>query len=223
MSKIDIQAMIAPFSVTEIRNLCDATYVVRFSKRDMTFRPGQHLVVGVLGMSEAREYSVYSGKDEEYLEIIVREVENGIVSRKLRRLNTGNTLEVNGPYGFFLTNAQPPANKKLLFIASGTGIAPFHSFVKTYPDADYTIIHGIRNIDEAYEKETYKTGRYISCTTRDEKGDFHGRLTGYLKNLEIDPETMVYLCGNSDMVFESIDILQEKGLSNSHIFTEVYF
>lgn len=223
MSKIDIQAMIAPFSVNEIKNLSDATYIVRFSKRDMTFRPGQHLVVGVLGMSDAREYSFYSGKDEEFLEILVREVENGIVSRKLRRLNLGNTLEVNGPYGFFLTNAQPPGNKKLLFIASGTGIAPFHSFVKSYPDSDYMIIHGIRTIEEAYEKEIYKKGAYISCTTRDEKGDFHGRLTGYLKNLEIDKETMVYLCGNSDMVFESIDILQEKGLANSHIFTEVYF
>jgi len=151
--------MIAPYTVSEIRNLSDATYVVRFSKRDLTFRPGQHLVVGVLGMSDAREYSVYSGKDEEYLEIIVREVENGIVSRKLRRMNPGNNLEVNGPYGFFLTNAQPPANKKLLFIASGTGIAPFHSFVKTFPDADYTIVHGIKTIDEAYEKETYVKGK----------------------------------------------------------------
>lgn len=223
MSKIDIQAMIAPYSVSEIRNLCNASYVVRFSKNNLKFRPGQHLVVGVLGSSDAREYSVYSGRDEEFLEILVREVEDGVVSRKLRRLNMGNTLEVSGPYGFFMTNAQPPENKKMLFIASGTGIAPFHCFVKTYPNADYTIIHGIRTIDEAYEKETYEKGRYISCTSRDEKGDFHGRLTAYLKSLEIDKETMVYLCGNSDMVFESIDILQEKGLSNSHIFTEVYF
>jgi ferredoxin--NADP+ reductase len=82
--------------------------------------------------------------------------------------------------------------------------------VKTYPQADYTIIHGIRTIDEAYERETYGEGRYIACTSRDDKGDFHGRLTAYLKSLEIDKETMVYLCGNSDMVFESIDILQEK-------------
>ena len=223
MEKIEIQSMIAPYTVTEIRELCDASYVVRFSKRDLSFRPGQHLVVGVLGMSDAREYSIYSGKDEEYLEILVREVENGVVSKKLRRLNPGNTLEVNGPYGFFLTNAQPPANKKILFIASGTGIAPFHSFVKTYPEADYTIIHGIRTIDEAYESDIYKKGRYISCTSRDENGKFHGRLTSYLQNAEIEKDTMIYLCGNSDMVFDAIDILQSKGISNSHIFTEVYF
>ena len=215
--------MIAPYTVTELRELCDASYVVRFSKRDLSFRPGQHLVVGVLGMSDAREYSIYSGKDEEYLEILVREVENGVVSKKLRRLNPGNTLEVNGPYGFFLTNAQPPANKKILFIASGTGIAPFHSFVKTYPEADYTIIHGIRTIDEAYESDIYKKGRYISCTSRDVNGNFHGRLTSYLQNAEIEKDTMIYLCGNSDMVFDAIDILQSKGISNSHIFTEVYF
>jgi ferredoxin--NADP+ reductase/benzoate/toluate 1,2-dioxygenase reductase subunit len=223
MSKIEIQSMIAPYTVSEIRDLSDASYVVRFSKRNLKFKPGQHLVVGVLGMSDAREYSIYSGRNEEFLEILVREVEDGLVSKKLRRLNPGNNLEVNGSYGFFLTNAQPPANKKLLFLSSGTGIAPFHSFVKTYPDADYTIIHGIRTIEEAYEKEDYKKGSYITCTSRDEKGDFQGRLTKYLKNMNIDKETMIYLCGNSDMVFESIDILQEKGISNSNIFTEVYF
>jgi ferredoxin/flavodoxin---NADP+ reductase len=223
MSKIEIQSMIAPYTVSEIRDLSDVGYVVRFNKKGLSFRPGQHLVVGVLGSSDAREYSVYSGKDEEFLEILVREVENGLVSKKLRRLNPGNTLEVTGPYGFFMTNAQPPDNKKILFIASGSGIAPFHSFVKTFPNADYTIIHGIRTIDEAYEKETYKQGRYVACTSRDNKGDFQGRLTAYLKNIDIDKDTMVYLCGNSDMVFDAIDILQEKGLSNSHIFTEVYF
>lgn len=215
--------MLAAYSVTEVRDLCEASYIVRFNKRDMVFKSGQHLVVGVLGMSDAREYSVYSGKDEDFLEILVREVDNGIVSKKLRRLNAGNTLEVNGPYGFFLNNAQPPEDKKLLFIASGTGIAPFHSFAKTYPNADYTILHGIRTIDEAYEREIYPEGKYISCTSRDKKGDFHGRLTAYLREMNIGMDTQVYLCGNSDMVFESIDILQEKGLSNSRIFTEVYF
>lgn len=215
--------MISPFAVNEIRDLCDAGYVVRFNKNDLSFRPGQHLVVGVLGMSDAREYSIYSGKDEEFLEILVREVEDGKVSRKLRKMKAGNTLEVHGPYGFFMTNAQPPANKKFLFIASGTGIAPFHSFVKTYPDCDYTIIHGVRTLEEAYEKETYREDRYITCTSRDSRGTYQGRLTGYLKTAEIERETMIYLCGNSDMIFESIDILQSKGISNSHIFTEVYF
>ncbi len=223
MSKIEIQSMVVPFTVSEIRNLSDAAYVVRFNKKDLRFRPGQHLVVGVLGMSDAREYSVYSGRDEEQLEILVREVEKGKVSRQLRRLNPGNTLEVNGPYGFFMTNAQPPENKKFLFIASGTGIAPFHSFAMSWPNADYRIIHGIRSMDEAYEHHLYPDGRYFACTSRDDSGNFQGRLTAYLKDLEIDPETMIYLCGNSDMVFDSIDILQAKGISNSHIFTEVYF
>jgi ferredoxin-NADP reductase len=46
----------------------------------------------------------------------VREVEDGIVSRKLRRLNMGNTLEVGGPYGFFMTNAQPPETKNYFLL-----------------------------------------------------------------------------------------------------------
>ena len=215
--------MVKPHKVLEVRYLTEATYVVRFTRDDINFRPGQHLIVGLFGNTYAREYSVYSGKDDKFLEILVREVENGLVSKSLHKLMSGDNLEINGPHGFFMTNAQPPGSKKLLFIASGTGIAPFHSFIKSYPEARYTLIHGIRTIDETYEKEEYKNGRYISCTSRDDKGDYHGRLTGYLKQLEPDMDVIVYLCGNSDMIFEAIEILHEKGLSNSQIFTEVYF
>jgi ferredoxin--NADP+ reductase len=176
-----IQAMVKPYRVSEIRDLTAATYVVRFAKEGMNIRPGQHLVVGIHGRNDAREYSVYSGKDEDFLEILVRKVENGLVSKELHNLNPGDYLEVNGPFGFFMTNVQPPGLRNLLFIASGTGIAPFHSFVKSFPEARYTIIHGIRTMDETYDKETYTNGHYITCTSRDDKGDYHGRLTGYLE------------------------------------------
>jgi ferredoxin/flavodoxin---NADP+ reductase len=223
MNKMDIQVMVKPYRVLEVRYLTDASYVVRFTRNGMNIRPGQHLVVGIYGNQDAREYSVYSGKDDDFLEILVREVENGLVSKNLHLLKEGDNLEINGPHGFFMTNAQPPGSKKLLFIASGTGIAPFHSFVKSFPGAGFTLIHGIRTIDETYEKETFKSGRYIACTSRDNKGDYQGRLTGYLSQLELERDVIVYLCGNSDMIFEAIDILHKKGLSNAQIFTEVYF
>jgi ferredoxin-NADP reductase len=150
-------------------------------------------------------------------------VDDGSVSKKLRKFAPGDLLEINGPYGFFMYNTQPPGFKKFMFIASGTGIAPFHSFAKSFPDADYKIIHGIRTIDEAYEKSDYQTGSYLSCTSRDDHGDFNGRLTEYLKTADIEPDRMIYLCGNSNMILEAIDILEKRGFSGNNIFTEVYF
>lgn len=223
MNKTDIQVMVKPFRIIGVRSLTESTYLVRFSRNGINFRPGQHLVVGIYGKPEAREYSVYSGKDDDFLEILIREVEEGIVSKSLHKLKEGDSLEVNGPFGFFMANSQPPGNRKFLFIASGTGIAPFHSFIRSYPETRFTLIHGIRTADETYEKESYKLGHYISCTSRDDKGDYYGRLTGYLKQLEIENDVNVYLCGNSKMIFDAIEILRNKGLSNNQIFTEVYF
>jgi ferredoxin--NADP+ reductase/benzoate/toluate 1,2-dioxygenase reductase subunit len=220
---IEIKEMVKPWVVKDVINLTIASYVLRFSKNNMNFKPGQHLVVGLPNSKDAREYSIYSGLNDDFLEILVREVDGGIVSKKLRKLEVGDTLEINGPYGFFMYNVQPPEFKKMLFIASGTGIAPFHSFARSHPGADYKIIHGIRTIEESYGLQSYSPGSYFSCTSQDDRGDFKGRLTEYLKTAELETDRLVYLCGNSDMILDSVEILQERGFSESRIFTEVYF
>ncbi len=219
----DIKEMVRPWVVDRVRDLCKGTYVLRFSRNGMEFKPGQHLVAGLHGSAESREYSIYSGTDDEYLEILIREVEEGIVSKRLRKLTKGDTIDINGPYGFFMYNAQPPSFKKLVFIASGTGIAPFHSFIRSYPKANYSLIHGIRTIDEAYDKDHFTPERYVTCTSRDKSGDFQGRVTDYLHTAEFDRDVLIYLCGNSNMILDSMDILQKKGFSQSQMYTEVYF
>ncbi len=223
MRMYDIKEMVRPWVVDRVRDLCKGTYVLRFSRNGMKFKPGQHLVAGLHDSAESREYSIYSGVDEDYLEILVREVEEGMVSKRLRHLNKGDIIDISGPYGFFMYNSQPPSFKKLVFIASGTGVAPFHSFARSFPHANYTLIHGIRTIDEAYDHDHFAGGRYITCTSRDTSGDFHGRVTAYLHTTTFDRDVLIYLCGNSNMIFDSMDILQKKGFSQSQMYTEVYF
>jgi ferredoxin-NADP reductase len=189
----------------------------------MQFKPGQHLVLGIPGSTQLREYSIYSGTDDPSLEVLIKEVDEGLVSRQLKHIKPGEALEVRGPYGFFLTKASETISQKLLFISSGTGIAPFHSFIRSFPDTDYRLIHGVRDLKETYDSAEYAEGRYISCTSRDESGDFHGRLTDYLLDCELDPESRVYLCGNSHMIFDAMDILRSRGIGQKQIFTEVYF
>ncbi|MFW5644851.1 MAG: FAD-binding oxidoreductase [Bacteroidota bacterium] len=219
----ETKEMLKSWIIQKVRNLTEASYVLRINRNEMKFRPGQHIVAGFQNIKDAREYSLYSGINDDYLEILVREVDKGVVSKNLRKLKEGDKLEINGPYGFFMYNTIPPEFKKFLFIASGTGIAPFHSFVRTYPNADYKIIHGIRSIEEAYDRQDYDEDRYFACTSKDERGNFKGRLTKYLKTSEIEEDRNIYLCGNSDMILESIDILEKKGFSGNQIFTEVYF
>jgi ferredoxin--NADP+ reductase/benzoate/toluate 1,2-dioxygenase reductase subunit len=211
------------FATEKVRILTPSTYVLRFSRNEMKFTPGQHLVLGLPGSDDLREYSIYSGINDPYLEVLIKEVDEGMVSKQLKNIKTGDLVEVKGPYGFFMANSRTHGSRQLLFIASGTGIAPFHSFVKSHPDADYRLIHGVRTIEEAYDAKDYDPEKLFVSTSRDSSGSFAGRLTEYLKQTELDPDWMVYLCGNSQMIYDAMEILQQRGVPQRHIFTEVYF
>ncbi|MFH0759332.1 MAG: FAD-binding oxidoreductase [Bacteroidota bacterium] len=221
--EMNVNVAQAIYTIDKVRHLTESTYVLRFSRNGMKFTPGQHLVLGLPGSNELREYSIYSGINDDALEVIIKEVDDGMVSCQLKKIMPGDPLEVKGPRGFFLTRAAVPDAGKLLFLSSGTGIAPFHSYIQSFPGADYRLIHGVRNRNEAYDADDYQNGRFITCTSRDEEGDFSGRLTDYLLEAELESESQVFLCGNSNMIFDAMDILRARGFSQNQIFTEVYF
>jgi ferredoxin--NADP+ reductase len=210
------------FKIIEKRQLTDESFVLRFDRHDMDFQPGQHILVGKDGNYETREYSIYSGVNEDFLEVLVKEVDDGIVSRQLHKLQLGDPIQVEGAVGFFKIK-QEDLDKKFLFIASGTGISPFHCFAKSYPNLDYKILHGVRFENEAYEKDHYPKDRYVSCISKGKGGDFHGRVTKYLKNHKVEKGTQIYLCGNSDMIYDCYDILGKQGFTAEQLHAEVYF
>jgi len=210
------------FRVHTIRNLTESTYILRFDRNNMKFIPGQHITLQLPGNNQIREYSIYSPETEPYLEVLIREVENGFLSKKLRKLKRGDLLNVEGPFGYFSIDKDKRENCKFLFIASGTGIAPFHSITGSYPGLYYDIIHGVRYSNEAYERNFYLSGKYLACTSRDE-GNFKGRVTDYLKTHLPDPQTLIYLCGNCDMINDVYYLLTSQGISYNQFRTEVYF
>ena len=65
--------------IMQMRFLTERTFVLRLDRRNMQFKAGQHIIVGLQGELNQREYSVYSGEKDDYLEILVREVLDGNV------------------------------------------------------------------------------------------------------------------------------------------------
>jgi ferredoxin/flavodoxin---NADP+ reductase len=210
------------YRLQEIRQITPETYVVRFDRNGMNFRAGQHITLGIPGNNQVREYSIYSKEEDSSLEVLIKEVSTGLVSRQLRKLIPGELLEVDGPYGYFTIDEQN-LRKSFLFIGTGTGIAPFHSITGSYPGLNYTLLHGVRYASEGYEKHVYQKNRHILCTSRDQLGDFNGRVTDYLKQMVLDSDTLVYLCGNCDMIYDVYDLLTSRGFPSGNIKTEVYF
>lgn len=213
----------AIFRVLETRPLTDSAYIIRIERNAMEFTAGQHILLGEAGSSQMREYSVYSGEQDNYLEVLIREVEDGLVSKKLRRLKVGDQVQVEPPVGFFILPLKRLPHDRFLFLASGTGVAPFHSMIRSNPDLDYSLIHGVRQSGEDFGAEDYDPSRYILCTSRDQNGHFQGRLTDYL-HLHPDPNyALIYLCGNYDMILDAMDILRTQGYREEQMVAEVYF
>jgi ferredoxin--NADP+ reductase/benzoate/toluate 1,2-dioxygenase reductase subunit len=210
-------------AITQVRFLTEYTFVIRFERKDLKFKAGQRIIIGAAGDIDQREYSIYSGEDDDYLEILVREVSEGNVSVKLKNCQPGDMLQVNGPFGTMGIDPEDRYSKKLVFIATGTGISPFHSFVRSYPGIDYTLFHGVRYIDEAYERSEYDESRYLLCTSRESNEGKKGRVTKFLYNYNAAPGTIFYLCGNSHMIYEVSHILLAKGIAPGNIRTEIYF
>lgn len=204
--------------IIKLELLTESTILLRVERNHINLKAGQCFSIAPVGLGINREYSIYSGEKDDYLEFIIKIVEDGTVTPNFKSLKAGDTVEIAGPYGEFCLDSNK-LNKKHLFIATGTGIAPFHSFVKTFPNLDYQILHGMRYNNEKYAA----TEKYIACVSREETNDFKGRVTDYLKQMEIAEDTICYICGNRSMIIDAYDILRDKNIGGNNIITEVFF
>jgi ferredoxin--NADP+ reductase/benzoate/toluate 1,2-dioxygenase reductase subunit len=215
--------------VVHVRDLSAGAFVLRFSREGLSFRAGQWINLGLPGSRDQREYTLYSSPADEFLEVLVKEIPEGAISRALRRRRPGDALEAEGPHGSFCLvegRRRPP---RFLFLATGTGISPFHSFTRSHPGLDYLLLHGVRSAHELYDRGVFDPARLVPCISGDADGEtdretaYRGRLTAYLREQPLESSNYCYLCGNSDMIYEAYAILRERGVGPSRIFAEVYF
>jgi ferredoxin--NADP+ reductase len=211
------------YQVLEITHLTSSVCKIRTERPEVTIQAGQCFNIGVPGGSVNREYSMYSPANAPYLEFLIKVVEGGCVSPLLKLLKVGDFLEIDGPYGQFYLREPQDLSLQYLFLGTGTGIAPFRSFVMTYPDINYQIIHGIRNPEEQYDRSDYLGDRYIPCISQNKEGMLSQRITDYLLKNSIGTSSIVYLCGNRNMIVDAFEILRNQQISGDNIFTEVFF
>ena len=203
------------------RFITENTYVIQLERKGIEFKAGQYMCIGFPG-EEAKEYSIYSSENDDHLEFLIKEACDGDLSQKLKTTEIGTELTLKGPFGQFVLEANP-LNFNYVFVGSGTGIAPYHSFVKSNPGLNYEIVHGVKNSREAYDQQDYNLQRYHVCTSKEIGINFAGRVTNFLDMCTISDDHLFYLCGNSDMINDAIEILQKKGVSSDRIRTEIYF
>lgn len=205
-----------------ILSLNDDTFIVRITGATFVFNPGQHVRIGLPG-HDLREYSIYSSPGDPVLEILVRKVEGGGVSHELHDCVPGDALNVEGPFGQFVLSPEWQT-QRFLFIANGTGIAPFRSMLKAHPALNAQVLHGVRrNVDLCIDPAV-AAHPYVGCVSRESGGDWQGRLTSYLLQMSpLEPGTQCYLCGSCDMIYEVFAILESRGIPRDDIHVETYY
>ena len=204
--------------------LSQSTFMLTVERPDIEIKAGQCFNIGTNESGVNREYSMYSDANADYVQFLIKEVEFGVVSPCIAKLAPGDKVELEGPYGeFCIENAINRGDKAFTFIGTGTGIAPFRSFVKSFPKIDYKVIHGIRFEEEQYHHDEYNAGTYTPCISRPANGTSPERVTDFIRRNPIDDESTIFLCGNRKMISEVFDICREQGINGDQLFTEVFF
>ena len=209
-------------SIHSIKEIAQNVFVLSFA-RDFEFRAGQVVAIDLTPDGQPRLYSIASGELDEYIEILFDEKPDGKLTPKLSALLPGDTIYVSEPFGNFICN-----DESAWWIASGTGVAPFVSMVRSGQEIGKILIHGGRYDENFYFSDLLEnklSGNYIRCATQQADSAYYkGRLTGWLREQSFLPtELKYYLCGSPEMVVEVRDLLISRHIPFGQIISETYF
>lgn len=212
----------ASSEVVSLRELSPGVFVLRFT-RDFDFLPGQHIGLSVAPDLPPRRYSVASGVGEDCVEVLFDVVAEGALTPRLAAARPGDPLLVYPPTGAFVDD-----DATAVWIATGTGVAPFRSMVRSGLGSGKILIQGARRADEFhFAAEFVDAGleRYVRCASRDAgPGLYPGRLSAWLREEPTLPVDRRYLlCGGALMVVEVRDLLIGRGIPFTGIVSETYF
>jgi ferredoxin--NADP+ reductase len=218
------------------RDWADGLMTIALDQAIEPFEPGQwvNLALSISGEMVRRAYSIASAPGvppEFYLSL----VPSGALSPKLFELQPGDRIDVEKKaYGFFTLKWVPPA-KELWMVATGTGLCPFLSILRS-PEVwerheKLVVVHGVREWahlayrDELAEMSRAHDGRltWVPVVSRepDRALVVHGRITTAVENGELErtagipfseERTHLMLCGNPAMIEEVSQLLLARGL-----------
>lgn len=227
---------------------------VRPDGERFAFAPGQYTVLGLLGreprVPEAdeedpppdpdrmirRAYSIASSSlEHDYLEFYVNLVSSGELTPRMFALSHGARLFLGPKATGMFTLDRVPEGKAIALVATGTGLAPYVSMLRTILVGDgnrrIVVLHGARySWDLGYRGELESLARirpnltYLPSITRPARDPHFTGATGRLQALiadgilekasgvALDPQrTDVFLCGNPEMIREVSAHLEARG------------
>ncbi len=212
-------------------------FTLRFaSETHFEFDAGQFLNILIPHPEKPfkRPYSIASSPTwKGTLDLCWKKIPGGAATEYLWRLKEGDFLQIQAPLGRF--TLKEPYPKKIIFISTGTGIAPFrammHDLIERKVDIEIVNIFGNRYeqdilYQEEFEKLAEKSNKVKNIFTVSRPVKWKGE-TEYVqhvlkKNVVFEKDTQIYICGLSAMIAEVEVIAKEMGFTKEQIIYEKY-
>jgi ferredoxin--NADP+ reductase len=186
-----------------------------------------------------RAYSIASSsKQRQYLEFYISLVRSGALTPRLFALQKGDRLHLGTKFSGMFTLDDIPPTSHLVMLATGTGIAPYMSMIRTSMNPEsgrkVAIMHGAgHSWDLGYRSELSTLDllldnfHYIPTITRpDDELIPWGGHSSYLQDLwqqgvvadafgqaPTKDDTHIFLCGNPQMITTTVPLLTADGFS----------
>jgi len=226
-------------------------FSLRIRSEFKDFVAGQFVRVAldIDGERVARPYSLVNKPGDDYLEIYFNIVPEGPLSSPLAKLEAGDEIFVTDRANGFLTVDEVPECKHLWLLATGTGVGPFLSTLKSdqvWQRFEKVILgYSVRDQSElSYREQIAEIEsvhgdqfRFVPFITREKvEGAMTQRISVCIENgsfeervgISIDEDSHIMMCGNSAMLSSVTEILETRGLRKhrrrepGHMTTEKY-
>jgi benzoate/toluate 1,2-dioxygenase reductase subunit len=232
----NVQPQTMAVTIEEVRKLSPSSIgltVKMAPGASLPFLPGQYVNMGVPGGKETRSYSFSSLPKDGLVEFFIRNLPGGAMSGYLfDRARPGDTVSISGPYGaFYLRDIARPQ----LFLAGGTGLAPFLAMLEKIssaaPKHPIRLIYGVTNDADLVEVEKLEAfaakihGFSFTTTVADGASQHQkkGFVTQHIADEHLNGgDVDVYLCGPPPMVEAAEAAFAERGVKPARLFFEKF-
>ena len=198
--------------VVENRHWTDTLFSVKVKAPALKFEAGQfvRIALDVEGQRVARPFSFVNAPQDPVLEFYGVVVPEGPLSPRLERLAAGERLYVApNPAGFLVLSEVPPGAQSLWLMATGTGIAPFLSMLRTEAlwarFREVILVHAVRHARELVYQELIReirgarpALRTVTFVSREpHPASLAGRLPAAIADGRLERAARASLCDSS--------------------------
>ena len=215
---------VAEHVVRQVDVVHESLFVLVLDRNGLGFMPGDCVALHT-GEGKSRPYSIASGDCDGDLRFVIRKMSEGEVSPWLMGRKPGDVVGVSAPFGWFRPG-QDIGDSPFVFIATGTGVAPFLSCCNSSGrKAPAGFLYGVRREADVVGAARLADWCDLHQAISQERTEEHhfGRVTGLLDSLPMESGIHYYLCGLESMISEVTAWLEERGVDLSFIHREVFF